>query len=238
MEAQGASVTSFEVGYDAVVHLVPPVIEADLEAAQAEVMEHVRKTTNAWWFLHRMRQSSARLVHGDLYQLPEDLGDYDISIFGCILLHVRDPFRALQQAAAHTTQRLVVIEALPVGLEGEMPLLQFGTPPEHRSPSVTWWLYSPGIISMMLWRLGFERTKLIQHTQRYLTPDGQIVDPPLFTIVADRTERAGLERVPSWYAAARQEGTPRQASEELRRLRSTRAFRWTKPLRKLYRPLR
>jgi hypothetical protein len=239
MEAQGARVTSFEVGYDAVVHMVPPVIDADLQAAQTGVMDHVRRTTNAWWFLHRMRQSSARLVHGDLYRLPGDLGDFDISVFACILLHLRDPFLALQQAVAHTTQSLVVTEPLPMGLEGELPLMYFGTPADYQRPSDTWWLYSPGMISMMLWRLGFERTNLIHHTQRYLTPDGQIVEPPLFTVVANRAEPPGLERIPSWYTAAQEEATTlRQASEELKQLRSTRTFRWTAPLRKVYGALR
>lgn len=239
MEAQGARVTSFEVGYDAVVAFVPPVVDEDLEAAQTAGMDHVRRTTNAWWYLHRMRESSARLVHGDLYRLPDDLGNFDVTTFASILLHVRDPFLALQQAAAHTTERIIVVESLPYGLEGDLPILEFGTHPAHQGSSFMWWLFSPGMISMMLWRLGFERTKLIHHTQHYTTPDGQKVEPKLFTIVADRTERARLEKVPSWFPAAQQEAIDlKQVSEELKALRSTRTFRWTAPLRRLYGALR
>src|SRR5205807_1079642 len=147
MEAQGAHVTAFEVGYDAKIHMIPPVDDSNLEAAQLGLMKHTSRTTNAWWFLHREHQSSARLVHGDIYSLPDDLGQYDVVVLGSILLHVRDAFRALQQAVNCASDIVVLTDVAHVGLDGDEPLLQFGgSDVVNPEPSVTWWRLSPGAV--------------------------------------------------------------------------------------------
>ncbi len=259
MEAQGARVTAFEVGYDAVIHLVPPPADGDVANAQASLMAHTRRTTNAWWYLHRAHRSNARLVHGDLSQLPDDLGQYDVVALGSILLHVRDTFRALEQAASHAADTIMVTEPALAGLEGDEPLVRFWTNETDLGPSVTWWRFSPGALSTMLWRLGFTRTRVVRHTQRYRTSPGHFVETPLFTVVARRST-APQTSMPDWMLEARQHQEQRarrlvdtearlsaaneqlallrDAATELDNLRSTRTFRWTAPLRDAYRRLR
>lgn len=68
--------------------------------------------SNAYRLGHSLLNSRARLVHGTVYAIPETVGLVDITTFGSILLHVRDPFLALQQAAQITKETIVITEVL------------------------------------------------------------------------------------------------------------------------------
>lgn len=186
MESQGAEVTCFEAGYDAGFEYVPPVDGTDYLAWQAEFMKHIARVNNSWWLQHRDRASTARIAYGDIYDLPEDLGTFDVSVFGSILLHLRDPFRALQQAATHTAQTMVVTDVLHVGLEDpDDPLLRWGMDIDTLGPSHSWWCLSPGAVTRMLWRLGFGRTKVSHYVLKRDVGLGP-QDFPYFTVVAER----------------------------------------------------
>lgn len=212
MERQGAAVTCFEVGYDCKFEFVPPIDGTDLDAFYRDFMPGIAKVNNSWWVQHELRESKARIAYGDIYNLPADLGEFDIAVFGSILLHLRDPFRALQQAAAHTTGTMVVTDKLHEGLEDlDDPVLRWGMQPWEKGPSQIWWNLSPGAITRMLWRLGFGRVDIIYHQQKYheeghreREDDAQSHD--LFTIVASRS--------------AHQPGVPRKAPSLSRRVRS------------------
>ena len=41
--------------------------------------------------------SSANVMYGTVYQIPEAIGRFDVGTLGSILLHLRDPFLAMQQ---------------------------------------------------------------------------------------------------------------------------------------------
>jgi O-methyltransferase len=195
MERQGAAVTCFEIGFDCKFDVMPPVDGTDLEALYPELMATIAKVNNSWWVQHELRKSSARIAYGDIYNLPADLGQYDISTFGAILLHLRDPFRALQQAAARTTEAIVVTELFHRGLEDEDdPVMRWGVKDWERGPSQIWWYFSPGSVTRMLWRLGFGRTAVIRHQQGYHAADQRAQEEEddaqayeLFTVVATRS---------------------------------------------------
>ena len=196
MESQGAQVTAFEVGYDAAISMVPAVLEPDTGVEEAGLMEHTRRNVNAWWYLHRNRGSNAQLVHGDIYQLPDDLGQYDIVLLGSILLHCRDFARALQQACARAKTTVVVVEPLRPDLDTGQRLVSFVPDVENLGASVTWWGFSPGAISAVLWRFGFAHTSVVRHTQRYRSDGGDMRDVPYFTMVAQRVSAGDEIRVP------------------------------------------
>jgi O-methyltransferase len=186
MEGRGADVTSFEAGYDVGFDYVPAVDGADYGVWQADFMKHIARVNNSWWLQHRDRASAARIVYGDIYNLPEDLGTFDVSVFGSILLHLRDPFRALQQAAAHTDQTMVVTDLLHAGFEdADDAVLRWGMDTASTGPSHSWWCLSPGAVTRMLWRLGFGRTQLTTYViPRDFGTGAQ--DFPHFTVVAER----------------------------------------------------
>lgn len=186
MESQGARVTAFEAGYDATISMVPAVPEPGLAAKEAALMEHTRRNVNAWWYLHRTYGSAARLVHGDIYQLPDDLDQYDIVVLGSILLHCRDFAVALQEACKHARTTVVIAEPLYPELDTHQRLLSFVPDTENMAASVTWWGFSPGAIIALLWRFGFACTDLVRHTQRFRSERDEIADVAYFTVVAQR----------------------------------------------------
>lgn len=190
MESQGARVTCFEVGYDARFEQVPPVDGTDMDTWYSDFMRGLTGMNNGWWLQHRDRGSNARIAYGDIYNLPADIGQYEIAVFGSILLHLRDPFRALQQAALRTTEAIVVTDLLRPGIaDPDDPVMRWGMEFQNTGPSQRWWHLSPGAVTMMLWRLGFGREQLLRHRQVYTNRTSAELTPaeiPLFTVVATR----------------------------------------------------
>jgi len=130
----------------------------------------------------------ARAVYAPIYDLPGDLGRYDVAVFASILLHLRDPFRALEQAAAVTDDTIVVVEPLGVPAEDiDRPIL-FWNPTESANPN-GWWLLTPGVITNMLAVLGFPNSTVTYHRQYFrpeTAPGSEPVEATLFTVVARR----------------------------------------------------
>src|SRR6267143_1531568 len=88
MERSGADVVSFDVGYDVSIDLHPAPGNVDTRKLRLDHAQMINETQNSWWYLHRTYASSARMVYGDIYALPGDLGEYDVSVFAAILLHL------------------------------------------------------------------------------------------------------------------------------------------------------
>ncbi len=189
MEKHGADVVCFEAGWDRSVDLLPSP-DVDPSWAQMDAMRYIGATQNSWWFLHREYQSRTRMVYGDIYRLPADLGQFDVATFGAILLHLENPFAALAQAAKRVTSELVVTE--PLQDEKSDPLLnRIEFAPQDVQYTTHWWSLSPGAVVRMLERLGFGETSVTYHVQKHhfghdLTqPAG---DMKMYTVVARRLE--------------------------------------------------
>jgi len=190
MERQGAAVVCFEAGYDAAIDLVP-VPGCDLARERSEAMrgEGVAGVQNSWWYLRRRLESKARMVYGDIYRLPGDLGRFDVAVFGAILLHLRDPFSALAEAARMTEDTIVVVDLIQGGLDSETEGLARFDPLGSMEYRAIWWALSPGAVIAMLRRLGFGHTRVVYHKQRHHL--GHRLDEPetmmeMFTVVARR----------------------------------------------------
>jgi hypothetical protein len=136
--------------------------------------EGMRKMNNSFWYTRALLGSNAKMVYGTVYDIPEAIGPIDISVFGSLLIHLRDPFFALQNALNLTTETVII--ANPFSL-GSIPLhiLSFIKPvaafiPSSRNKSVRygWWSLSPKTVIEFLRLLGFPNTNVIYHTQRYM----------------------------------------------------------------------
>src|SRR5262249_32840995 len=142
---------------------------------------------NSYWYAHQVLRSRARVVYGRVYDIPAAIGPVDVSTFGSILLHLRDPFLALANAARLTRETIVVTEtapALPPPARptwwqrllgrgaGERPAtpaayLTFCPRAEHPMRVDTWWCFSPEIIQQFLQVLGFEQSRVSHHSQPF-----------------------------------------------------------------------
>lgn len=189
MEKEGAEVTAFEVEEDPILDVVP--YARGTEHA-ANVVRDNRRMRNSFWFAHRHLKSNVRVVAGDVYRIPEEIGRFDVAVVGCLLLHLRDPFLALSRVASHVGETLVVVE--PVGIVPApwwMRLLRRSGEPKmiflpdgiSQRPILTWWTFTPALIRRFMEVLGFERTRVVRHVQKHA--DGK--PHRFFTVVGERT---------------------------------------------------
>ncbi|MFZ0666237.1 MAG: class I SAM-dependent methyltransferase [Acidimicrobiales bacterium] len=187
MEESGANVVGFEAGYDVSVDLLP-VAGRDMFREKAIIMKFVERVHHSWWYLQRDLGMNAKLAFGNIYHLPEDLGHFDTSVFGAILLHLRDPWGALSEAAARTTRHIIVTDVLEDGLDPSVNAMRFAT--AGRDALTNWWIISPGTVVEMVQRLGFQRTSVHFHTQSHHL--GHAMNEPavqmnMFTVVGSRS---------------------------------------------------
>jgi hypothetical protein len=188
MEREGADVVSFDVGYDVSIDLYPAAGNADTRKLRLDHARTTNRVQNSWWYLHRVFASSARMVYGDFYALPGDIGEYNVSVFTATLLHLRSPIAALEEAARHTRETIVVTEPWPFGhespLENVMKIFPFG----ESGRWTLWWSISAGAVVQMLDTMGFGDTRVVEHSQRQRF--GHRVDAPddveMYTVVAHR----------------------------------------------------
>jgi hypothetical protein len=94
-------------------------------------------------------QSRANLVLGDIYSMSESVKQHDVVLVGQILVHLRDPLVALQQAAKVTKDTLIITEG---SFESEAPLQVFLGDKSYYS----WWHLSTGLYRTYLNMLGFD----------------------------------------------------------------------------------
>ena len=188
MESQGADVVAYDLSEKESWDIVP-FSQYDHHQAVLNRKAHIRKINNAYWLSHRVYNSGAKMVYGTVYAIPEKIGLVDISTFGSVLLHVRDPFLALQNALRLTRETVIVTDVLPrrrlpLSLLGKFtgPCMRF-LPNFHKvAPKEAWWHLSPEIIVKFIGVLGFEEVDVSYHIQRYQGKSNK-----LYTIVGRRT---------------------------------------------------
>jgi hypothetical protein len=112
MERQGAEAIACELPPNAPLDIVP-MSRFDHEAFHHDARMLIPRLHNAFWLCHKAHKSQAKLVHSSAYDLPPEIGTVDISVFGSILLHLRDPFLALQSALKLTRETVIVADVAP-----------------------------------------------------------------------------------------------------------------------------
>lgn len=203
MERRGAEVVSHDLSpefrWDAVPFAHPDVPHRNLDSdwVLREDFRHAIGTLNkAYWLAHKAFNSKAKVVYCDIYSLPADIGIFDVVTFGSVLLHLRDPFRAIEVVLSHTSETVVITEyqgrfAIPPQLRKLRdliparylrPAMRFTPDPKTQSGADGWWKLSPEIIRAFVGVLGFGRSELSFHEAPF---DGR--KQKLFTVVAHRT---------------------------------------------------
>lgn len=192
MEKAGAEVVAYDLSDEEEWDIVP-YYGKDYAAHIAERKTHMRKINNGYWLAHKALNSKAKVAYGTVYDLPEDIGEYDIGTMSSILLHLRDPFLALQKLSTHVKETLIVTELAPPGVteneylaSSRMP--SFWPNAAKREPFETWWKLPPGLISEYLQILGFADIDITYHTQSLSNQNKEILN---YTVVGRRKGVAG-----------------------------------------------
>jgi O-methyltransferase len=171
-----------------------PFQGVDMAAAAQSGAESAGRLRNSWWFTKAALKYQAQAVYADIYHLPQDLGRFDLAVFGALLLHLSNPFKALAQAATLVDDALIVTEidnapAIP-GCDRDAPdypaVMAFNEGPLPQGV-VHWWSLSPRAVTRMLERLGFEDVQTDTHT-----PARMAGKTSLFTVVGRRRKRVAI----------------------------------------------
>ena len=188
MEKQGAKVVSYDLS-EAQDWDVVPYHRFDYANHIAQRKERIRKLNNSWWFAHERLGSRAQVAYGTVYEISPELGEFDIVTMGSILLHLRDPFLAIQRAASVARNTLVITDLLMLTQDqaaatvlGQGKIARFMPDARTCSPYETWWGVSPHFVAEVVQILGFNDVHFSVHRQRHI---GGEMD--LYTIVANRT---------------------------------------------------
>ena len=166
-ESKGAEVVSFDLSEDYDWDLVP-FAAADAAMLDALRRAHLRKLNNGYWLCHRAFGSQARMVHGVVYDIPQAIGTVDVAIYGSILLHLRDPFRALQSGARLAREAIVVTDLVPWKGFGALLRAPRFLPDHGRLANAdTWWALPPRLVREWLAILGFPNATVTWSRQSY-----------------------------------------------------------------------
>jgi hypothetical protein len=146
MEQQGAEVVAVDLSPDIArtswdVLFGPEDNVTEIKRVMSTTMRHLN---NGFWYAHEHLDSKARLVHGTAYDVPTEIGRFDVVTLAAILLHLRDPFGALENAISFTDQSIIITDAVPVFISDDLqhlPLAYFMPAKRFRAPhgGWTWW---------------------------------------------------------------------------------------------------
>ncbi len=177
MEKRGAEVVSVEVttehGWDFVPYPVSRLEE--VLGPRRTVMQQLK---NSYWLSHAAHHSKARVHYGDVYNLPDALGEFDVAVMGSVLLHCRDPLRIVEQCGKRASS-LIIIDMFHPDLEGA-PVCRLAPTPQNFLWH-TWWHFSTQFFAQFLAVMGFTTTATSTH-QQYHRGKAHT----LFTIVGQR----------------------------------------------------
>jgi len=161
MEKRGADVVSVEVTAEHGWDFVPYPAEKlqEVFGPRRDVMQQLK---NSYWFSHAAHQSKAKVYYGDVYNLPDALGQFDIAVMGAVLLHCRDPLRIVEQCG-RIAKVLVITDMFYPDLEGR-PVCHLAPSPQNFLWH-TWWHFSTQFFTQFLNVMGFSSCDVSRHQQ-------------------------------------------------------------------------
>jgi SAM-dependent methyltransferase len=199
MEKRGAEVVSYDLSPEDRWDVVP-FAGTDVGQILTAVQGDLRRVRNSYWFCHRVFGSRNRVVYGTVYAIPTAIGPVDIATCGSILLHLRDPFLALQNVCRLTRETVIIADMVPRRLmllwglgrcfgSCVTPLfgnrMRFLPDARNKGECGTWWYLSPQLVRDVLAVLGFEDSRVVYHTQPF-----QGARRLMYTVIGRRTQPA------------------------------------------------
>jgi len=172
-ERRGAHVTSFDADSPHRFQLIPP----NTPDSNHVYSNYFYRMRNSYKLAHALYKSKAKTLYGNIYEMG-NVPLHDVAIAGQILVHLRDPFGALEQIARCAKETLIIAEGM---IEDKKPVGYFcGT----QAP-FSWWQLSLPIYRSFLSGLGFAAVR--EGSSRYRCNDpGMRGDVRITTIVAKR----------------------------------------------------
>ena len=150
-----ARVLSFDIGdprQQAFLPFKDKLYSRDPARWAKEYGAEIEQWKNAYWLCHRLLNSKAEVYYGNIYDLPRELGQFDVAIVGSVLEHLSDQITALASIARLTKETIVIVSPM---LTTEERIASFGALADHPENDFTWWIYSAGVYREVFKMLGF-----------------------------------------------------------------------------------
>lgn len=171
MEKRGAEVVSFDMQDGSQWNIVPHVADAHRrDEIRSECERADMRLKRAYWLAHERLGSEAKVYYGDVYNLPLELGTFDVVFFGMILVHLRDPFQALYSASRLCRDTIIVSTGARRGLSWRRRARAGFVPTRTNGVNDVWWSLSNDCIASMLDVLGFQVERLVRSKPVCLAP--------------------------------------------------------------------
>ena len=181
MEHRGADVVALDIPLDGNWDFVPfpDDVMAGVREHRFSDMGYIRKT---FWATHSAFQLKAKAVYADAYNIPRELGTFDIAVLAAVLLHTSNPQRIIAECA-RLANTIVITEIMYPDIEQQnKALIRLHPTPENKDWG-TWWHFTSTFFRQYLGVLGFSKQTVTYHSQREAWQDR---DGDFFTVVASR----------------------------------------------------
>lgn len=166
-EKRGAEVVSFDMDDKRRQDFLPykgHICYEDPEVYYDQLNVGYQKLLNGYWYAHRALESNARVYYGDVYQLPVDLGPFDVAIAGAIMMHLQNPILALESISRVTSDKIIVVDTIDTNTEDKIAHLKADG--DDPSMHYFWWTYSIGLYREVFEMLGFDLIRVSENTYR------------------------------------------------------------------------
>ena len=190
-EKRGAAeVVSFDISDALYQHCLPfreNLYYRDHDAWLPMQNEGIEAWKNGYWMAHRLLGSRAKCFYGNIYDMPRDVGTFDVVIVGSVWEHLSDQVSALGSVARLTADTMVFVTHL---LHTEEPVAHFLGDERFPANDYCWWAYSLGIYRKVLAMIGFEIASVTRGMYRCELTG---VDHERSTVIARRIVPLGLD---------------------------------------------
>lgn len=144
MEKRGADVVSFDMPdgsyWD---HLIYPGYKKP-EANDSDGL------FNGYEYLHEKLGSKNKIFRANIYDpLPDELGEFDVAVFGTMLSHVRDPILTLMNILLKVKDSAILINPF-----------QDGPTIYNNNSGKTWWMICQKDVEQIMSDIGFRMEKV------------------------------------------------------------------------------
>jgi len=119
------------------------------EDANGQYMAALKRS---YWLAHREFNSNAKAYYGNIYELPAELGQYDVVIVGQILVHLSNVIQALTSVADRCADTLVIAEGM---IDNNQPISRFLARADAPDNNASFWHHSTGLYRELMACLGF-----------------------------------------------------------------------------------
>jgi tRNA (mo5U34)-methyltransferase len=134
----------------------------------AEMTEH-KNFGRGFEVAKRALGSSVRRLEKSVYEVDEsDLGRFDLIYVGSLLVHLRDPVRALERLRAVCDGTLIVVDGIHLPLSLMLPRTPVAKLDGRGRP--WWWYFNQAALGRVIESAGFE---LLQAPRRVYLPPGK-----------------------------------------------------------------